>query len=67
MRPLGEKAQQLPSSWLGGTTAQIGVGSVLRSRTAIGRYLAGFGRLLPRSRASASSQGSTRKSLKRRG
>ena len=48
LRPLGEKAERFPSGWMDGTTAQIAVGSTIRSRVAISRFLGAMRRELGR-------------------
>ena len=48
LRPLGEGRDKLTSEWLGGTTAQLAVASLLRSPRETSRYLGSFRRQLSR-------------------
>ena len=48
LRPLGEGREKLASEWLGGTTAQLAVASVLHSPRETSRYLGSFRKQLSR-------------------
>jgi hypothetical protein len=48
LRTLGERREKLTSEWLGGTTAQLAVASVLRNQRESSRYLGSFRRQLSR-------------------